>query len=142
MTSINDYPIACIDKCIMSFLDKINNSKDKVYTCSKKVIYFCLSFTVHHGLYIGSQLSKLPTSVYSHISIRLFSRPSCSLLGSFLSKTKFPLSWNHTTVVYLNVNVVVHSTVAQTRQANSFFTFVFFSSWFSGLLFSGPLFLF
>ncbi len=68
-----------MDSCIKSFLDKIYNSRDKVHTCSKKIIYFCLPFTGHHGLQIRSQLQKFLSSAYPHISLRVVFRPSFRL---------------------------------------------------------------
>jgi hypothetical protein len=64
------------------------NSRDKVHTCSKKVIYFCLPFTGHHGLQIRSQLQKFLSSAYPHISLCVVFRPSFRLSNFFLFKDK------------------------------------------------------
>ena len=89
--SSNGYPKALIDSCIKTFLDRIYNTKDKVHTCSKKIVYFCLPFTGHHGLHIRTQLSKILASAYPHISIRVVSVPLVAFLVSFHLKTGFPL---------------------------------------------------
>ena len=62
--SSNGYPKALIDSCIKAFLDRIYNTKDKVHTCSKKIVYFCLPFTGHHGLHILLLLLLLLLKVY------------------------------------------------------------------------------
>ena len=89
--SLNGYPHATlVDSCIKSFLDKMYNSRDKVHTCSKKVIYFCLPLTGHHGLQIRSQLQKFLSSAYRHISLRVVFRPSFRLSNFFPFKDKIP----------------------------------------------------
>jgi hypothetical protein len=77
-----------VDSCI---LDSIYNTKDKVLTCSKKIVYFYLPLIGHHGLHIRSELSKVLASAYPHISIYLFSVPLVAFLVSFHAKTGFPL---------------------------------------------------
>ena len=44
--SSNGYPKALIVSCINTFLDRIYNTKNKVHTCSKKIVYFCLSLDI------------------------------------------------------------------------------------------------
>ena len=77
-----------------------DNSQDKVHTCSKKVIYFCLPFTGHHGLQIRSQLQKFLSSAYPHISLRVVFRPSFRLSNFFPFKDKIPCELR-SHVVYL-----------------------------------------
>ena len=98
--SLNGYPATLVDSCIKSFLDKMYNSRDKVHTCSKKVIYFCLPFTGHHGLQIRSQLLKFPSSAYPHISLRVVFCPSFRLSNFFPFKDKIPCELR-SHVVYL-----------------------------------------
>ena len=44
---------------VKSFRNKVNISLDQVhYTCSKKIVNFCLLFTGHHGLQIRIYLQK------------------------------------------------------------------------------------
>ena len=92
--SLNGYPATLVDSCIKSFLDRDNmyNSRDKVHSCSKKVIYFCLPFTHgdHHGLQIRSQLQKFISSAYPHISLRVVFHPSSRLSNFFPFKDKIP----------------------------------------------------
>ena len=88
--SLNGYPATLVDSCIKSFLDKMYNSRDKVHSCSKKVIYFCLPFTGHHGLQIRSQLQKFISSAYPHISLRVIFCPSFRLSNFFPFKDKIP----------------------------------------------------
>ena len=66
------------------------NSRDKVHTFSKKVIYFCLPFTCHHGLQIRSQLQKFLSSAYPHVSLRVVFRPSFRFSNFFPFKDKIP----------------------------------------------------
>ena len=75
------------------------NSRVKVHTCSKKVIYFCLPFTGHHGLQIRSQLQKVLASAYPHISLRVVFRPF-RLSNLFPFKVKIPCELR-SHVVYL-----------------------------------------
>ena len=98
--SLNGYPATLIDSCIKSFLDKMYNSRDKVHTYSKKIIYFCLPFTGHHGLQIRSQLQKFLSSAYPHISLRVVFRPSFRLSNFFPFKDKIPCELR-SHVVYL-----------------------------------------
>ena len=88
--SLKGYPATLVDSCIKSFLDKMYNSHDKVHTCSKKVIYFCLPFTGHHGLQIQSQLQKFLSSAYPDISLRVVFRPSYRLSNFFPFKDRIP----------------------------------------------------
>lgn len=98
--SSNRYPMSLLDACIKSFLDKIHSTKDKVDTCSKKVMYFCLTYTGHHGLPIRSQLHKILSSACPHISIRVVFRPSFRLSSFFPFKDVIP-SALRSQVVYL-----------------------------------------
>ena len=98
--SLNGYPATLVDSCIKSFLDKMYDSRDKVHTCSKKVIYFCLPFTGHHGLQIRSQLQKFLSSAYPHISLRVVFRLSFRLSNFFPFKDKIPCELR-SHVVYL-----------------------------------------
>jgi hypothetical protein len=129
--SSNGYPKALIDSCIKTFLDRIYNTKDdKVRTCSKKIVYFCLPFTGHHGLHIRSQLSKVLASAYPHISIRVVFRPSCCLSSFFHLKTGFGLPWDHMLCISSRVNAVAHCMLA--KHADTF-THVSQSIWESPL---------
>ena len=76
------------------------NSRDKVHTCSKKIIYFCLPFTGHHGLQIRSQLQKFISSACPHISLRVVFSPSFRLSNFFPFKDKIPCELR-SHVVYL-----------------------------------------
>jgi hypothetical protein len=98
--SLNGYPATLVDSCIKSFIDKMYNSRDIVHTCSKKVIYFCLPFTGHHGLHIRSQLQKFLSSSYPLISLRVVFRPSFRLSNFFPFKDKIPCELR-SHVVYL-----------------------------------------
>ena len=89
---INGYPATLVDSCIKSFLDKMYNSRDKVHTCSTKVIYFCLPFTGHHGLQIRSQLQKFLSSAYPHIPYMLSFVLLSVFRTSFHLRTKLPVN--------------------------------------------------
>ena len=75
--SLNGYPATLVDSCIKSFLDKMYNSRDKVHTCSKKVIYFCLPFTGHHAGFSNS----ITTSEISFFCLSIYFLTCC--LSSF-----------------------------------------------------------
>ena len=90
--SCNGYPASLIDNCIRSFLDKIFSPKLPVHSCSKKTLYFCLPYTGQHGLQLRTQLRKLLSSAYPHISIRFFFRPTCRLSDFFPFKDRIPFA--------------------------------------------------
>jgi hypothetical protein len=114
--SSNGYPKALIDSCIKRFLDKIYNIKNKVHTCSKKIVYFCLPFTGHYGLQIRSQLSKVLTFAYPHISIRVVFRPSCCLSSFFPLKDKIPIALRSHVVYQFTCQCCSPLYVGQTRR--------------------------
>ena len=91
--SLNGYPATLVDSCIKSFLDKMYNSRDKVHTCSKKVIYFCLPFTGHHGFQIDHNFRN-----FFLLLIHIF--PSFRLSNFFPFKDKIPCELR-SHVVYL-----------------------------------------
>ena len=113
--SSNGYPKALIDSCIKTFLDRIYNTKDKVHTCSKKIVYFCLPFTGHRGLHIRSRLSKVLASAYPHISIRVF-RPSCRLSSFFPFKDRIPIVLRSHVVYQFTCQCCSALYVGQTRR--------------------------
>jgi hypothetical protein len=102
----NGYPKALIDSCTKTFLDRIYNTKDKVHTCSKKIVYFCLPFIGHHSLHIRSQLSKVLAPVYPHISIRVAFSPSCRLSSFFPFKDRIPIALRSHVGVSVHVSMV------------------------------------
>ena len=114
--SSNGYPKALIDSCIKTFPDRIYNTKDKVHTCSKKIVYFCLPFTGHHGLHIRSQLSKVLASAYPHISIRVVFRPSCRLSSFFPFKDRIPIALRSHVVYQFTCQCCSALYVGQTRR--------------------------
>ena len=90
--SCNGYPATLIDNCIRFFLDKILSPKLPVHSCSKKTLYFCLPYTGQHGLQLRTQLRKLLSSAYPHISIRFVFRPTCRLSDFFPFKDRIPFA--------------------------------------------------
>ena len=114
--SSNGYPKALIDSCIKTFLDRIYNTKDNVHTCSKKIVYFCLPFTGHHGLHIRSQLSKVLASAYPHISIRVVFRPSCRLSRFFPFKDGITIALRSHVVYQFTCQCCSALYVGQTRR--------------------------
>ena len=72
------------------FLIKCITLEIKFILARKKVIYFCLPFTGHHGLQIRSQLQKFLSSAYPHISICVVFRPSFRLSNFFPFEDKIP----------------------------------------------------
>ena len=73
--SLNGYPTSLIDNCIRTFLDKIFSPKPLVHSCSKMILFFCIPYTGQHGLQIRTQLRKLLSKAYPHISIPFVFRP-------------------------------------------------------------------
>ena len=88
--SLNGYPTSLIDNCIRTFLDKIFSPKPLVHSCSKKILFFCIPYTGQHGLQIRTQLHKLLSKAYPHISIRFVFRPTCRLSDFFPFKDRIP----------------------------------------------------
>ena len=88
---LNGYPISLIDNCIRTFLGKIFSPKPIVHSCSKKILFFCIPYTGQHGLKIRTQLHKLLSKAYPHISIRFVFRSTCRLSDFFHSRIKFLL---------------------------------------------------
>ena len=86
--SLNGYPTSLIDNSIRTFLDKIFSSKPLVHSCSKKILFFCISYTGQHGLQIRTQLHKLLSKAYPHIFIRFVFRPTCRLSDFFPFKDR------------------------------------------------------
>ena len=60
--SRSGYPFSLIDSCIRTFLDKIFSPKPPVYSCSKKILFFCIPYTGQHGSQIRTQPYR-----YSHL---------------------------------------------------------------------------
>ena len=89
--SRSGYPISLIDRCIRTFLDKIFSPKPPVYSCSKKILFFCIPYTGQHGLQIRTQLYRSLSSAYPHIFIRFVFCLTCRLSDFFHSRTKFLL---------------------------------------------------
>ena len=90
--SLNGYPTSLIDNCISTFLDKIFSPKPLVHFCSKKILFFCIPYTGQHGLQIRTQLYKLLSKAYPHISIRFVFRPTCRLSDFFPFKDRIPFA--------------------------------------------------
>ena len=86
------YLTPLIDNCIRTFLDKIFSPKPPVHSCSKKILFFCIPYTGQHSLQIRTQLHKLLSKAYPHISIRFFFRPTCRLSDFFLFKDRIPFA--------------------------------------------------
>ena len=105
---------SCINKTL---LDSIYNTKDKVHTFSKKIVYFCLPFIGHHGLHISSQLSKVLASAYPHISIYMFVfRPSCRFSSVFPCKDRLSIALRSHVVYQFTCQCCSALYVGQTRR--------------------------
>ena len=72
------------------FLDNLFSPKPLVHSCSKKILFFCIPYTGQHGLQIHTQLNKLLSKAYPHISIRFVFRPACRLSDFFPFKDRIP----------------------------------------------------
>ena len=90
--SKNGYPRFFVDKCIVTFLDKIGSSKQTVMSVSKKELKICLPFLGKESLRLRSHLlkfSKIYLPGYCKLQI-IFS--SKNRLGDhFRFKDKIPL---------------------------------------------------
>ena len=58
-------------------------TKLPVHSCSKNNFYFCLPYTGQHRLQLRTQIHKLPSSAYPHISIGIVFHPTCTLSDVF-----------------------------------------------------------
>ncbi len=74
------------------FSTKYSQPKLLVHSCSKKTLYFCPPYTGQHGLQLRTQLRKLLSSAYPHISIRFVFRPTCRLSDFFPFKDRIPFA--------------------------------------------------
>ena len=90
--SLNGYPTSLIDNSIRTFLDKIFSPKPLVYSCSKKILFFCIPYTGQNGLQIRTQLHKLLSKAYPHIFIRFVFRSTCRLSEFFPFKDRIPFA--------------------------------------------------
>ena len=108
-------PVAILDACIKSFLDKLYTS-DKVHTCSKKIVYFCLPYNGYYGLQICSQLMKLLSSTYPHLSVRVVFRPSSRLSSFFPFKDRIPNDLRSHVVYFFKCQCCGALYVGQTRR--------------------------
>jgi hypothetical protein len=54
------------------------------------VVYFCLPYTGTHSLQIRTQIQRLCSSAFPHISIRIVFRPTLRLSNFFMFKDKIP----------------------------------------------------
>ena len=81
----NGYPSRFVEKCIHEFLDKTFSHLEKQSTASKYLLSFLLPFTGNHALQIGQQLTKLMSSAYPLINLRIiFDPPSiCQIFFQF-----------------------------------------------------------
>ena len=90
--SRSGYPISLIDNCIRTFLDKIFSPKPAVHSCSKKIPFFCIPYPGQHGLQKRTQLHRLLSSNYPHISIRFVFCSTWRLSDFFLFKDRIPFA--------------------------------------------------
>ena len=67
----NDYPTRLFDRCVRLFLDKTFQPKELIHSVSKKVVYFYLPYTGTHSLQIRTQIQRLCSVAFLHISIRM-----------------------------------------------------------------------
>ena len=79
-----------IDSCFNSFLHKVSSPLPKPFTVPKRLIHFPLLFTGLHFLQIQTQLRKLFSPAFPHITIRFVSRPTVQLSSLFSFKNRIP----------------------------------------------------
>ena len=83
-------PVIFQTKCIRRFLGNQFSPVPKVSLAPKKIIYFCLPFNGQHSLQICTQIRKLCSNAFSHISIRFDFRPLLRLAHFFSFKERIP----------------------------------------------------
>ena len=102
-----------------------------VHSCSKKTVtlYFCLPYTGQHSLQLRTQLRKLLSSAYPHLSIRFVFRPTCRLSDFFPFKDRIPFALrSHVVYKYISVNAVAHCMLVKhtdiyTRESHNIWEF-------------------
>ena len=112
----NSYPTSLIDNCIRTFLDKIFSPKPLVHSCSTKILFFCIPYTGQHGLQIRTQLHKLHSKAYPHISIGFVFRPRCRLSDFFPFKDRIPFAMRSHVVYKYKCQCCDALYVGQTRR--------------------------
>ena len=95
--TLNKYfPLTVIQLLLLTIASELFSTKYSrlnhalVHSCSKKILFFCIPYTGQHGLQIRTQLHKLLSKAYPHISIRFVFRPTCRLSDFFPFKERIP----------------------------------------------------
>ena len=88
---LNGYINSLSDNCIRTFLDNIFSPKPPVHSCSKKILFFCIPYASQYDLQLRTQLHKLLSRAYQHISICLVVRPACRWSDFFHLRIEFLL---------------------------------------------------
>ncbi|WP_317582632.1 hypothetical protein, partial [Streptococcus pyogenes] len=86
----NGYPVSFFNNCLKIFLDKISSSSTKASIVPKKVIYFSIPFTGKHSLEIRTKLSKLISSCFPQIELRVIFKSGRRLSSFFKFKDSIP----------------------------------------------------
>ena len=113
--SLNGYPRNFLDNRIRRFLDKFSPIP-KVSLAPKKIMYFCLPFTGQHSLQIRTQIHKLCSHAFPHISIHFVFRPLLCLAHFFPSKDRIPNGIKYRVVYLFKCQCCNASYVGQTSQ--------------------------
>ena len=87
----NGYPRRFLDHCFRIFLNKISHPPVKPLTAPRLLLSLVLPFTGNHGLQIRQQVTKLLSSAYPHLQIRIAFRPVSRLSNFFRFKDRLPL---------------------------------------------------
>ena len=87
----NGYPSRFVEKCIREFLDKTFSPPVKQSAAPKYLVSFLLPFTGNHAFQIRQQLTKLMSSAYPHINLRIIFRPTFRLSNFLLFKDRIPM---------------------------------------------------
>ena len=91
----NGYPKNFLDRCTCSFLNRIfapTNTNTNTDTTNKNSIYFSIPFTGKHALQLRTQLTKLCSSAFPHLSLRIIFRSGRRLSDFFPFKDVIPKS--------------------------------------------------
>ncbi len=110
----NGYPTRLFDHCVRLFLDQTFQPKELIHSVSRKVVYFCLPYTGTHSLQIRTQIQRLCSVAYPHISIRIVFRPTLRLSNFFMFKDKIPLALRSCVVYSFKCRCCSASYVGQT----------------------------
>ena len=94
------------DQIVHRFLDHTFDPTPPVLTASKKIVYFCLSFTGIHSLQIRTQINRLCLRLFLILTLDSFFVLQDESLPIFPSRIQFPNTWDPVWYTYSSVDAV------------------------------------